>query len=421
MNENNVLESVCHGELEAVIKNAIKQLEKLDYRPGTIQNYRRTWKAFSLFAMESSAEKTFTTDLVCQFLESNGIFANKVDTDLSFRQQHIRNVMHVLTDYVMHGCIQRRNQVSKKIKLPDNMEDFLFGYEKFCYQQSLSPLGTIRSRMRDITRFLHYLDAHGIATFEGIQASTVFHFVSSCAHLKPATLAHIVSSIRSFLRYLCMSGFINNKLVEDVPTVRVRPDHRIPSVWKSEDVDILLAAVDRNSPCGKRDYAILLLAARLGMRVSDIRNLRFENLLWERARIEINQTKGGVPLALPLTEEIGQALIDYLRHGRPPSQYRQVFLRALAPFTPFGHDNNLHYVITRYRRKAAIGIPGQHRRGLHSLRHTLASRLLEADVPLETISGIMGHLSVETTRIYTKVNIEALRSVAIDPEEVTHA
>jgi len=157
------------------------------------------------------------------------------------------------------------------------------------------------------------------------------------------------------------------------------------------------------------------------MRVSDIRNLRFENLLWEQARIEINQAKSTEPLALPLTEEIGSALIDYLRYGRPESQLREVFLRANAPFKPFGHDNNLHYIVTRYRRRAGIKLPVQNRRGMHSLRHTMASRLLEADIPLETISGIMGHISMDTTRIYTKVNIEALQSVAIDPEEVTHA
>jgi integrase len=157
------------------------------------------------------------------------------------------------------------------------------------------------------------------------------------------------------------------------------------------------------------------------MRVSDIRNLRFENLLWEQARIEINQTKNSEPLALPLTEEVGNALIDYLRYGRPESQRREIFLRANAPFEPFGQDNNLYYIITRYRQRAAIRLPVQNRKGMHSLRHTLASRLLEADIPLETISGIMGHISMDTTRIYTKVNIEALQSVAIDPEEVTHA
>jgi integrase len=93
------------------------------------------------------------------------------------------------------------------------------------------------------------------------------------------------------------------------------------------------------------------------MRVSDIRNLRFENLLWEQERIEINQTKSSEPLALPLTEDIGNALIDHLRYGRPASHLREIFLRANAPFIPFGDNNNLHYIITRYRRRAAIKLP----------------------------------------------------------------
>ena len=125
-------------------------------------------------------------------------------------------------------------------------------------------------------------------------------------------------------------------------------------------------------------------------------------------------------MSLPLTGEIGDALIDYLRHGRPPSQHREVFLRVNAPIEPFGNNNNLHYIITKYRRRAGITLAPRSRRGLHSLRHTTASRLLEQGTPLETISAIMGHLSVETTRIYTKVDVEALRSAAFDPEEVVH-
>jgi integrase len=192
-------------------------------------------------------------------------------------------------------------------------------------------------------------------------------------------------------------------------------------VWSQRQVAALLAAVDRSSPCGKRDYAILLLAARLGMRASDIRGLCLDHLLWDQARIEMSQTKGGGRLSLPLTEEVGAALIDYLRHGRPPTHYREVFLRVNAPFQPFAGDNNLHYIITTYRQRAGIALPAQSRRGLHSLRHSVASRLLETGTSLETISSILGHLSPESTRIYTKVDIEALRSAALDPEEVAHA
>lgn len=410
----------CSKKLGSLISSAAMHLESLGYRQGTIKNYQYIWKEFVQFVQKNSKKETFSTGLVFQFLDSCGI-SDKVETSMTLRQRHIRNVMHALTDYALHGCIQRRTHVVKKIKLSYNMGKSLAGYEQFCHEQLWSPLGTICSRKRDVTRFLHYLNSHGIASVKEIQASIFSRFVTSCAHLKPATIAHLISSIRSFLRYLYMTGAISINMVEHLPKIRIRSDAHIPSVWKNEDVNALLAAVDRNSPCGKRDYAILLLATRLGMRVSDIRNLRFENLLWEQERIEINQTKSSEPLALPLTEEIGNALIDYLRYGRPVSPLREIFLRANAPFIPFGYNNNLHYIITRYRRRAAINLPVQNRKGLHSLRHTMASRLLEAGVSLETISGLMGHRSMDTTRIYTKINVEALQSVAIDPEEVTHA
>lgn len=290
MNSILVSKLKCFKRVSSLIASAAKHLESLGYRQGTIGNYQYIWKEFAQFAQRNSGEETFSTDLVFQFLDSCGI-SDKVETNMTLRQRHIRNVMHALTDFALYGCIQRRSHVVAKTRLSDNMEEALSGYEHFCSEQLWSPLGTIRSRNRDITRFLHYLNSHGIASVKEIQASILSRFVTSCAHLKPATIAHLISSIRSFLRYLYMTGGISINMAEYVPKIRIRSDAHIPSVWKSDEVDALLAAVDRSSPCGKRDYAILLLAVRLGMRVSDIRNLRFENLLWGQARIEITKPK----------------------------------------------------------------------------------------------------------------------------------
>ena len=379
------------------------------------------WKEFLHFAQTHSDSNEFSTDLARQFLESSGISAEGVETDLTFRQRHIRTVMRGLTEFALHGCTQRRLRVTEKVQLPSEMATVLSGYEQFCRNHLRRSPGTLRTRKRHIVRFIHYLDSRDVVAVKGIEPAMLLGFVTSLAHLKPTTLAGVVSSLKSFLRHLCMQGLVSGNLIDHVPKVSVRRDERIPSVWRQEDVDALLNAVDRSSPCGKRDYAILLLAARLGMRAGDIRTLRLDHLLWDQVRIEITQAKGGEPLTLPLTEEIGDALIHYLRHGRPPTHHREVFLRVNAPFEPFGHNNNLHYIITKYRRRAGIALPTRSRRGLHSLRHTMASRLLEDGTPLETISAIMGHLSVETTRIYTKVDVEALRSAAFDPEEVVRA
>jgi site-specific recombinase XerD len=396
-------------------------LEGLGYAAGTLANYRHVYEAFLRFAEQEAETESLSTALVQHFLEHHGIPADWTETRLTFHQRHVRTVMRVLTEYALHGCFQRRGHIVAETKLAPALQHLLCGYEEFHVRHVRSSPETLRTRKRQITHFLHYLDSHGIGAPSEIQPSSFSNFLISRAHLKPTTLAGVVSALRSFVRYLCTQGEVSDDLIEHIPKVRVPRDARIPSVWSPRDVETLLGAVDRSSPVGKRDYAILLLAARLGMRVSDIRALCLEHLQWPLACIEMTQTKGGRPLELPLTEELGTALIDYLRNGRPNTQRREVFLRAHAPFAPFASNNKLHNIVTTYRRRAGIALPAPHRRGLHSLRHTLASRLLEAQTPLETISSVMGHVSVETTRLYTKIDIEALRGVAIDLQEVGHA
>ena len=205
-----------------------------------------------------------------------------------------------------------------------------------------------------------------------------------------------------------------------LPHIRVTRDATIPSVWDPELVVRLLKVVDRTSPVGKRDYAILLLACRLGLRLGDIRTLKLDDLNWEAATIEITQSKTEAPLCLPLTEEVGKALIDYLKSGRPQTAHREVFLRVKPPFTPFAENTHLHYLVDRWRELAGIRFRTKQRHGLHSLRHTLATKLLREETPFHVISEILGHATTASTMIYAKADVESLRVAALDTEEVRH-
>ena len=298
-------------EIDVLVSDALKHLEDLGYAPGTLANYRNVWTAFAQYAQKEAEGESLSTNLVQRFLAYRGIPTHQPDKPLSFHQRHIRTVMRVLTEFYLHGCFQRRSHIADKTQLPPPLQNLLCGYEAFCVKHLRSSSETIRTRKQHITCFLHYLDTHGINAATKLQASSFTEFVISRAHLKPATLASITSSLRSFVRYLCMQEEVSCDLIVSIPKVRLPRDARIPSVWSRKDVDTLLGAVDRSSPVGKRDYAILLLAARLGMRVSDIRTLLLDHLQWEQARIEMTQTKGGNPLHLPLTEDVGTALIDY--------------------------------------------------------------------------------------------------------------
>src|SRR5262249_54763716 len=191
---------------------------------------------------------------------------------------------------------------------------------------------------RHLTRFLYFLESQKVQGLATLRAAHLSDFIRSQIHLRPKTIAIIVSDLRSFLRFLCLRGVLPEDLSAHVPKIRMARNGHVPTVWSREQVAALLAAVDRGSPKGKRDYAILLLACRLGLRVGDIRCLRLEHLNWKESRIEMTQAKTGAPLVLPLTEEVGEALIDYLCHGRPVTFHREVILRINAPVEPFGSN-----------------------------------------------------------------------------------
>jgi len=405
-------------DLGTVIQETREHLVRLGYGRVSLKHFGHAWRRLAQFAADRGVA-ALSVDLAEAFLLHCGVGSSAPEAPAASGQQHLIKAMRYLLEFQQHGCIQRRPSVTS-VHLPDALSHILEAFVRFCTEERGIRPRSMRGRRRYVTAFLMYLASRGVPDVRCIDVETVSGFVTSLCHLIPRTLATVVSDLRSFLRYLAMEGMVPASLVERIPRLRVRQDERIPDVWRAEDVAALLAAIDRGSPVGKRDYAIVLLAARLGMRVGDIRDLRLEDLRWDEARIERPQSKTGVPVVLPLTDEIGEAVSAYLREGRPPTTRREVFLRHLAPFEPFGPNDNLHHIVTTYRRRAGIKLPKQSRKGLHSLRHTVATRLLEAGVALETISGVMGHLSPETTRIYTKVDLAALRSAALDIEEVPH-
>ncbi|MFQ5732129.1 MAG: site-specific integrase [Planctomycetaceae bacterium] len=405
--------------LDVLVEGALEHLKQLGYTQGTLRHYRRWWSAFIGFVRDNCTSAEFSVEAVEKYLAVRGV-PSLESGPLAAGQRNVRLAMRVLTEFALHGYIARRRCVVALTPLPVHWQQHLDGYERYCTSGRREPLRCLRNRLLDLRRFLHFLETRGIHSPGDIDAAALSAFVGVLTHLRPKTLATTASHMRAFLRYLSTQGTVCRTLADQVPKVRVVAGGRLPTIWTAQNLQALFAAVDRASPAGKRDYTILLLAARLGMRAGDIRALRLEQLDWDRACIHLVQSKTGVPLDLPLPDDVAEALIDYLRHGRPQVSHREVFLRQHAPFQPFGSNNEMYSIISTYRRRAGIELPKQSRRGLHSLRHTFASRLLEAGVPLDTIAGALGHVSPETTRSYLRIDVNALRTAALDPEDLFH-
>jgi site-specific recombinase XerD len=406
--------------LERVVTSALQYLQELGYSARTRRYYQRAWILLVRFARKTAPLSPRVRDLAADFLASCGIAPGQT-RDLTWSQNVIRCALRILIEFQETGGFRLHDKRTEEPSIPSLLRQELERYEGFCNQHLHHRTRTLATRRRVVTAFLAFLAAQGVTSPAKLRPALLSAFIAERArHVRPRSLATEVGGMRSFLRFLCMRGLIAADLVAYVRALRFSKEHRLPPVWPPEAVEALLGAVDRSSRVGKRDYAILLLAARLGLRACDIRGLKLDNLRWAEARLSLTQSKTGRALSLPLSEELGQALIDYLRHARPRSPHREVFLKARPPFEPFAPTNPLYAVITTTLRRANISLPPGMPRGVHSLRHTLATGLVQTGKPLESVAAILGHRSIESTRLYTHLDLSALRSVALDPEEVLH-
>ena len=235
--------------------------------------------------------------------------------------------------------------------------------------------------------------------------------VVSCNYSNSVVRLHYSILLR-FFQYLAHSGYKETDLsLKMMPIVKVSASARIPTTLDLSQIESILTSVDRESPQGKRDYAVLMIAVKLGIRTSDIRNLRPANFNWEQHLVSFTQVKTGEPITLPLPTDVGWAVIDYLKNGRPVSDAPEIFLRAVAPYVSLQNFDN---ILIKHMRKAGIPLDSIKHHGLHSLRHSLATHMLDEGIPITSIQGVLGHINADSTQKYIGVNVRQLRSCALE-------
>jgi integrase len=276
---------------------------------------------------------------------------------------------------------------------------------------------TVCKRTWQLAQFAGHLERSGVRAIVDIEARHIREFLAQLRAQAPATRRTYGVTLRSFLRWAFLVGILKTDLRAAAIVARQYRQAGVRDVLREEELTQILSAVDRGSRVGRRDYAVLLLAARYGLRPSDIRQLRLEDVHWREGILTLRQAKTGRPLVLPLLSDIVAALTDYLRHGRPTTEARPIFVRHRAPFEPFAPTNNLAAILRTALHRAGLG-QRTGRRGLYLFRHTLATRLLAADCPIKTIGDVLGHVSSDTTREYATVDLSGLRRVAVSEAEV---
>ena len=243
-----------------------------------------------------------------------------------------------------------------------------------------------------------------------LSTADVTKFLQNRAHqLSPGRAKLLVTALRSFLRYLQREGKILVDLARCVPPVATWSLSTLPKFLPAGAVQRVLDRCERNTMVGKRNYAILLLLARLGLRACEIVALNLEDIDWDTGRITI-RCKGGRWAQLPLPDDAGEAIALYLRSGRPRCTCRRVFLRHRAPLRGFAHSITVSTIVRRALIHAGVDSA---RKGAHLFRHTLATDLLRQGISLDEIGELLRHQSPNTTALYAKVDLTALRTLAL--------
>ena len=198
-----------------------------------------------------------------------------------------------------------------------------------------------------------------------------------------------------------------------VPMVRYHSKSKVDKVWSQEEISKMLKCIDRSNPIGKRNYAIMLIASNLGLRTSDILALTMDNFNWRNNEINLVQYKTQELLCLPLSPQIGSAVIDYWKNGRPDTVTKEIFVQHTLPYQKLT-DGIVYHMFNKYYNASGIASSSKRRHGLHSLRHSLASRLLEKDTPVNVIGNILGHVDSNSVSHNLSIDIDKLRHCSLE-------
>ena len=322
--------------------------------------------------------------------------------------RNLAAVVHALERY-----LEQRTFLPQPLPTEPNLRDqHLNDYQTFLEEvRGLAP-STVRAHLRTVSRLRNQLQvAARPAPLETLTAHDIEVFLTSLGRQHSrASLQHEVAHIRGFLHFGELTGRLRPGLDWHIDTPRVFRLENLPRAWPWEDVCRFLDTIDRTTAMGVRDYAIFFLIATYGLRACDILALTLDDFHWRQGELHVAQRKTGHPLVLPLTDAAGEAVLHYLRDGRPQHASRHLFLRVRAPMGPL-KSTAINDAFDACYQRSGLTLPNT---GVHCLRHSYALHLLRQGTSLKTIGDVLGHRSTESTCVYLRLDVEELRQVALE-------
>ena len=375
-----------------------------------IRHYRYEWERIKRFM---SLHQIEFYDKTVGNLYLSSVLGEFEYTKLPRLSKKLVNMVDSFAKFQETGVLKRTGPRDTKPKIFENvlgtsMMNFLSDITLMCNLKS----GTVAKYKTYLYKFYTFLSKKSVSGIEQINLSNTLQFFKELDPLQLSAKSHALQVVKCYLKYLHDQDLLDVDYSKNLPQCTYKQQPRLPSTFSEEEIKILLTSIDQGDGKGKRDYAMILLATKLGLRASDIVALKFENILWEQSQIKLLQQKTGKSLFIPLLPEIGNAIINYLKYGRPVSEKSHLFLQAYAPYQEL-NSHSFTKIVDFNIKRAKIDCANR-KHGPHALRHSFAGSLLRAETPMPIISEALGHSHTESTMYYLRIDITTLRQCALN-------
>ncbi len=387
----------------------IQSTEKLQLSKYVLERYKKHYEDVLLFCVEKHLD-AFGHRNAEDFCRVKCLSLKK------FAAKETAKIAYTTAGYFENGYFMWKSITFTLYPVCENYEKLLEG---FCREllKTLSP-GTVRGGAGIIRQFLYFLEQSKVTSAARMTALNVLDFVRQEAPNHKSSMAKLLRTMRKFVCFLRSEGIVELDVDRFLENAGRQRQKALPC-FTDDDIHRIFAQIDRSTDKGRRDYAIFVTSFRIGLRASDISKLMLTDIDWAGKTVRVVQKKTNTVLELPLPVDVGNAIADYILHARYKTDCPYIFLRlrnspSITPMNPTAFNGCLR----RYLEKAGIERTGWDGRSFHALRRTAGTNMVMSGVPISTVSQILGHGSMESSKRYISLDTETLRECALNLGEM---
>ena len=400
-------------DFKTQIKNIRKEALEIGFSISTMDEYLRIWNKFIYWKSTNSFvynEKDYIDFLLDYYKFDVNSYTNK---SRSLYQQLMRS-KRILDDFDTYKIFMQKRSLPSSLysDYPSNWNVVLDNYLDYLKNVRQNSNNSIIIKKRYLINLLSYFYKNGLNELDNFSKTFVVDFINKTIDKGNISKRRNFYVLRDFLNYLFIEDIILENLSCYIPKIKKSRKRKLPTYLKTENIEQLLESIPKERKIDIRNYTIILIAARLGLRISDILNIKLKDIDWKNYKLNVIQPKTNNLNILPLSKEVGWAIINYIKNSRPKCNNEYLFVKMKYPFEKMEQFNNFNKYFEKCNLEENI------KKGIHNLRHSFATNMLDNDIPIHIISSVLGHSDINTTSsTYIKIDTKNLKKVCLEVDE----